>query len=169
MNATVAPAPAGPSSLRPASGRPSGVVVPASGVRWITGYIRRDQAGWCRPPGMAPVVHWNRSSRTVSPRISRPTCRYQSPDALDFILRGRAAGLKPPSRDTRAEANSLYQRAPALDPASAEAQSRLARVLAVACSTKCPTRLRPISQARRGIEEGAVRQIVPTLFFRTVF
>jgi adenylate cyclase len=51
-------------------------------------------------------------------------------DALDYILRGRAAGFKPPSRDNYAERISLFERALALDPRSVEAQSRLASVLA---------------------------------------
>jgi TolB-like protein/class 3 adenylate cyclase/Flp pilus assembly protein TadD len=54
----------------------------------------------------------------------------QSPDALDYILRGRAAFSKPASRDTYAEAISFYERALELDPNSAEAQSLLARTLA---------------------------------------
>ena len=52
------------------------------------------------------------------------------PDALDYILRGRAAFSKPASRDTYAEAISFYERALELDPQSAEAQSLLARTLA---------------------------------------
>jgi adenylate cyclase len=48
------------------------------------------------------------------------------PDALDYILRGRAASYKPPSRDKYDETISLYERALALDPRSVEAQSYLA-------------------------------------------
>ena len=51
---------------------------------------------------------------------ARPT---EHPDALDYILRGRAAWLKPRSRDTYAEAISLFEHALALDPGSVEAQS----------------------------------------------
>jgi TolB-like protein/Tfp pilus assembly protein PilF len=51
-------------------------------------------------------------------------------DALDYILRGRAAYAKPPKRDGYAEAISLFERALALDPHSFEAQSFLASVLA---------------------------------------
>jgi adenylate cyclase len=50
-------------------------------------------------------------------------------DALDWILRGRAATHRPPSRDNYAEAISLFERALALDPRSVEAQSRLATAL----------------------------------------
>jgi 2-polyprenyl-6-methoxyphenol hydroxylase-like FAD-dependent oxidoreductase len=46
--------------------------------------------------------------------------------ALDYILRGRAAGSKPRSRQNYAEAISLCERALALDPRSVEAQSMLA-------------------------------------------
>jgi TolB-like protein len=52
--------------------------------------------------------------------------RTEDPDALDYILRGRAAGLKPYSRGNKAEQISLFEHALALDPQSVEAQSRLA-------------------------------------------
>jgi adenylate cyclase len=54
---------------------------------------------------------------------ARPT---DNPDALDQILRGRAASLKPPSRDKYKDAINLYERALTLDPQSVEAQSFLA-------------------------------------------
>jgi adenylate cyclase len=57
---------------------------------------------------------------------ARPTSR---PDVQDCILRGRAEGLKPPSRDRYPEAIRLFERALALDPHSVEAQSYLASVL----------------------------------------
>jgi tetratricopeptide (TPR) repeat protein len=50
----------------------------------------------------------------------------EHPEALDYILRGRAAQAKPQSRDRFAEQISLYERALALDPHSVEAQSFLA-------------------------------------------
>jgi TolB-like protein len=53
-----------------------------------------------------------------------------SPDAPDYILRGRAAWLKPPSRNTHAEWIAMFEHALALDPRSAEAQSWLADALA---------------------------------------
>jgi TolB-like protein/class 3 adenylate cyclase len=55
----------------------------------------------------------------------------EHPDALDYILRGRAALAKPPSRDTHAQVIGLFENALALDPQSVEAQSRLAFVLVV--------------------------------------
>ena len=60
---------------------------------------------------------------------AEPDRSTEHADALDYILRGRAAGLRPPSRDVYAEVISLYERALALDPQSAEAQRRLAASL----------------------------------------
>src|SRR5262249_45048900 len=57
----------------------------------------------------------------------RPTER---PDASDYILRGRAASHKPPSREKYAESISLFEHALALDPESVAAQSYLASALA---------------------------------------
>ena len=51
------------------------------------------------------------------------------PDALDCILRGRAAMTKPLGRDRYAEAIGWFERALELDPESVEAQSLLARTL----------------------------------------
>jgi len=53
----------------------------------------------------------------------------ENPDALDYILRGRAAEARGGARENIAEAIGLYERALALDPRSVEAQSRLARAL----------------------------------------
>jgi adenylate cyclase len=53
----------------------------------------------------------------------------EHPDTLDYILRGRAAGLKPYSRENQAEQISLFEHALALDPQSVEAQIRLANAL----------------------------------------
>jgi TolB-like protein/class 3 adenylate cyclase len=63
----------------------------------------------------------------IGAEATRPT---EHPDALDYILRGRAAFLKPTSRDTYAEAIGLFEHALALDPGSVEAQSALAGALA---------------------------------------
>ena len=63
----------------------------------------------------------------IGAEAARPT---EHPDALDYILRGRAALSKPPTRDNYAEAISLFERALALDPRSVEAQSWLASALA---------------------------------------
>jgi tetratricopeptide (TPR) repeat protein len=63
----------------------------------------------------------------LSAEAARPTER---PDVLEYILRGRAAQNRPSTRDTRAEAIGLCERALALDPRSVEAQSALAAWLA---------------------------------------
>ena len=58
---------------------------------------------------------------------ARPT---DHPDALDYILRARAAARRPPTPEARAEWITMYEQALALDPQSVEAQSRLANSLA---------------------------------------
>jgi TolB-like protein/Flp pilus assembly protein TadD len=63
----------------------------------------------------------------ISTEAARTT---EHPDALDYLLRGRAAMSKPPTRENFAEAIGLFERALALDPRSVEAQSLLATVLA---------------------------------------
>ncbi len=63
----------------------------------------------------------------IAAEVARPT---EHPDALDYILRGRAAAHKVTTRETRAEAISMYERALALDPRSVQAQSALAGQLA---------------------------------------
>jgi adenylate cyclase len=62
----------------------------------------------------------------IAAEAARPT---EHPDALDYILRGRAVLLKPRTPDTHREAINLFEYALALDPQSVEAQSRLAGVL----------------------------------------
>src|SRR5271166_953018 len=62
----------------------------------------------------------------IAAEAARPT---EHPDALDYILRGRAAGFKPVSRDSYAERISLFEHALALDPRTPEAQSLLAIAL----------------------------------------
>jgi len=52
-----------------------------------------------------------------------------NPDALDYILRGRAVMSQPRTRESYTEAISLLERALTLDPRSSEAQSRLATYL----------------------------------------
>ena len=62
----------------------------------------------------------------VDAAAARP---IERPDTRDFILRGRAERLKPPSRENRAEAVTLFERALALDQESVAAQSWLAIAL----------------------------------------
>jgi len=53
----------------------------------------------------------------------------EHPDALDYVLRGRAGLLKPPTPDTFREAINLLEHALTVDPQSVEAQSWLAWAL----------------------------------------
>jgi adenylate cyclase len=62
----------------------------------------------------------------VTAEAARSTER---PDALDYVLRGRAALNKGASRDNHDKAIDLFERALALDPGFVDARSRLARVL----------------------------------------
>jgi tetratricopeptide (TPR) repeat protein len=62
----------------------------------------------------------------VDAAAARP---IERPDTRDYILRGRAVRLKPPSRENRAEAIDLFERALALDRGSVAAQSWLAVAL----------------------------------------
>jgi Tfp pilus assembly protein PilF len=63
----------------------------------------------------------------IAAEVTRPS---EHPDALDYILRGRAALSKRLSRDTYAEAIRLFEHALALDPQFIDAQSWLAHTLA---------------------------------------
>ena len=62
----------------------------------------------------------------VDAEASRPIDR---PATRDYIFRGRAERLKPPSRENRAQAIRLFEQALALDPDSAVAQGWLAVAL----------------------------------------
>jgi TolB-like protein/class 3 adenylate cyclase/Flp pilus assembly protein TadD len=63
----------------------------------------------------------------IAAEAARPT---KNPDALDYILRGRAVGFRQHSRDSYyVERISLFERALGLDPLSVEAQTRLAAAL----------------------------------------
>ena len=62
----------------------------------------------------------------IAAETARPT---EHPDALDYVLRGRAVLLKPRTRDIYTEAINWFERALALDPRSAETQGSLADVL----------------------------------------
>jgi TolB-like protein len=65
----------------------------------------------------------------IGAEAARP---IEHPDALDYILRGRALGYgRAPTRENYSEAISLFERALALDPRSVQAQSWLAIALAV--------------------------------------
>jgi TolB-like protein/DNA-binding winged helix-turn-helix (wHTH) protein/Tfp pilus assembly protein PilF len=61
--------------------------------------------------------------KLVSAEAARPTA---NPDALDYMLRGRAAYSKPASRENYTEAVRLFEKALALDPSSVAVQPWLA-------------------------------------------
>jgi TolB-like protein len=63
----------------------------------------------------------------VAAEAARPTDNL---DALDYIFRGRAAGLKPNSRDIYVARIGMFEHALALDPRSVEALTLLAEALA---------------------------------------
>ena len=63
----------------------------------------------------------------VGAEAARPTDR---PDALDYILRGRAASWKPPTPEKYAETIGFFEQALSLSPDSVEASSLLAAALA---------------------------------------
>ena len=63
----------------------------------------------------------------IGAEAARPSER---PDALDYILRGRAASWKSPTPEKYTETIGFFERALALDPHSVEAQSLLAAALA---------------------------------------
>jgi adenylate cyclase len=66
------------------------------------------------------------NTELIATEATRPT---ESPDALDYILRGRAAMAKGLSRDWYAEAVDWFERALAVDQTSIEAQAGLAQAL----------------------------------------
>jgi adenylate cyclase len=89
----------------------------------------------------------------VDAEAARPT---EHPDALDYIFRGRAAELKLPSHDSRAEAISMFERALALDRQSIAAQCYLtialtARVLDNVTETAAADILRAEGLARQAL------------------
>jgi len=66
------------------------------------------------------------SLELVTAEAARPT---ENPDALDYILRGRAARAKPNSPEVLGQAINFFERALSLDPQSVEAQTQLASAL----------------------------------------
>jgi adenylate cyclase len=78
----------------------------------------------------------------ISAETARPAER---PDALDSVLRGRAAMM----RQSFAEAIGLFEKALALDPRSVEAQTRLASALSSALQNQKPGGSGRRSAARR--------------------
>jgi adenylate cyclase len=82
----------------------------------------------------------------------------EHPDALDYILRGRALRNKPNTRDNIAAAISLFERALVLDPNSVEAQSRLASALVGRVfDDMTPSRAADIGYAEEMVERALVQ------------
>jgi tetratricopeptide (TPR) repeat protein len=69
---------------------------------------------------------------------SAPARQTERPDALDYLLRGRAVQGTGGVRENVEKAVDLFERALALDPSSVEAQSRLANELVVRATHRGP-------------------------------
>jgi TolB-like protein/DNA-binding winged helix-turn-helix (wHTH) protein len=84
----------------------------------------------------------------VKTDAARPT---EPPEALDYILRGRALMTEPATPENRAEAIAQFERALALEPQSVTAQSWLARALVSGDAQKMPPA--DFARAKRLVEE----------------
>jgi hypothetical protein len=87
-----------------------------------------------------------RVANTLGPQLigaetARPTER---PDALDYLLRGRAASISGGGRENVEKAVDLFEQALALDPNSVVAQSRLASALVTLGNVGSRRFLRPM-------------------------
>jgi tetratricopeptide (TPR) repeat protein len=78
------------------------------------------------------------------------------PDALDYILLGRAEWNMGPTRDNYAQAISLFERALALDPRSVDAHSWLASALA----TRVTSQLTDSAEADIARAEGLIGKVL---------
>ena len=67
------------------------------------------------------------NAELIGAEAARP---MERPDALNYLMRGRASLWKSPTAESNAEAVGFFERALALEPASVEAQSLLAGTLA---------------------------------------
>jgi TolB-like protein/Flp pilus assembly protein TadD len=80
----------------------------------------------------------------------------EQPDALDYLLKGRAIALRPPTRERTAEAIAMYERALTAEPASVEAQTQLAlALLRRVFSGTSETRGADIARAKELIEQAS--------------
>jgi adenylate cyclase len=73
----------------------------------------------------------------VRAEAARPT---EHPNALDYILRGRAAGLKPRSRDSYAERITMFERALTLYPRLSRRRASWRTPSRAVCSVTSPPR-----------------------------
>jgi TolB-like protein/DNA-binding winged helix-turn-helix (wHTH) protein/cytochrome c-type biogenesis protein CcmH/NrfG len=114
------------------------------------------------------------SEELATAAASHPT---DQPDALDYILQGRAALNIRPTSDGYAEAIRQFEQALALDPHSVEARSRLALVLVNrALRYQTETTAADISRARELVEQvldaspdSALAHLVKGRIFRAEF
>jgi TolB-like protein/class 3 adenylate cyclase len=83
----------------------------------------------------------------IAAEAARPS---EHPDALDYILRGRAELLKARTPDSYQQTIHLFECAAALDPRSVEARSRLAHSLVSRVLDGMADSAAPTSHARRG-------------------
>ena len=81
----------------------------------------------------------------IAVEAARPV---EHPEALDYILRGRAALMKPESRDSYAEAIRLFEYALSLARQSVEAQISLAGALAARVLTGLSVPVAPTAHER---------------------
>jgi TolB-like protein/class 3 adenylate cyclase/Tfp pilus assembly protein PilF len=89
----------------------------------------------------------------IAAEAARPS---EHPNALDYILRGRAAWNRGPTRDNYAHAISLFERALARDPRSVDAQTWLASALA----TRVTSQLTDSAAADIARAEGLIGQVL---------
>jgi tetratricopeptide (TPR) repeat protein len=103
-------------------------IVSASSWSWVTKTVDRD------PDSLFGVQDEIRKRATVSlyqALIGADASRQaEYPDPLEYVLRGRAATLKPRKREDYAQAIGMYERALERDPQFAEAKGWLADNLA---------------------------------------
>jgi adenylate cyclase len=76
------------------------------------------------------ITNWIAKAINVELAVAEAARPVEHPDALDCILRGRAAGVRSRSPAAFDEAIRWYERALACDPTSSEAQAHLAAALA---------------------------------------
>ena len=119
-------------------------------------------------------ITYRLSEELATAAASHPT---DQPDALDYILQGRAALNIRPTNDGYAEAIRQFEQALALDPHSVEARSRLALVLVNrALRNRTETTAADISRAQELVEQvldaspdNALAHLVKGRIFRAEF
>jgi TolB-like protein len=93
---------------------------------WATGFDREIGDLFALQDEITRQIAYRLGVELVTVEAAKPS---DNPDAVDFILRGRAKTAVPPSRDNFAEMIGLFERALTLDPRSVEAKSYLVLAL----------------------------------------